>query len=318
MIAPVLPGYQSSENTVFHPAFHFALRNALDNKGYDWLTIKSQFQSPTGPIDLVVFDTRTQKVVFPIEIKRTQSSVRGQGRRQARDYWVNLGVQCQTAFYCVSNLELIELFRDDPARPRTSAQRVTLALGKVGVLEQSTDPVFYDALTQGLEEVLSIVLAEVPYQYANGLTQLQASAESVINDAVRWHQTFMPACFEYIRGSATNIPNLHAHTSSWRSADFYQGNPGRLTQYGRRIDFEHIFCEPTPESNDPAAFLNAILLEAYESGKAHAGGDDIAELVNEILAPRYPGVVETDAELAQLMAILPAFRRGSELQTFLA
>ena len=95
-------------------------------KNLDYVEVRKQYSSPTGPIDLVLFNTISKKVILPIEIKRTQSNVRSGGRRQARDYWQNLGRECETPFYCVSNLELTELFRFESTRPKTSAQHVKL------------------------------------------------------------------------------------------------------------------------------------------------------------------------------------------------
>ncbi|WP_155722708.1 BpuSI family type II restriction endonuclease, partial [Acinetobacter venetianus] len=123
---PRLPTYLDLENAVFHPVFEYAMKEALKLKKLDYVEVRKQYSSPTGPIDIVLFNSRSQKVILPIEIKRTQSNVRGGGRRQARDYWQNLGNECETAFYCVSNLELTELFRFDTTRPKTTAQQVKL------------------------------------------------------------------------------------------------------------------------------------------------------------------------------------------------
>jgi hypothetical protein len=43
-------------------------------------------------------------------------------------------------------------------------------------------------------------------------------------------------------------------------------------------------------------------------------GDDIAELVNEVLKPKGPGIVETDAELAQLLGIVARVSLGRPLK----
>src|SRR5208283_4955634 len=119
MPRPSLPSYSSPENTHFHPVLMAVLEQVINKRGLTHLKVKRQYPSPTGPIDLVLFNEATHKVLLPIEMKRTQSSVRGGGRRQARDYWTNLGSECETLFYCVSNLELTELFRNDQHRPKT-------------------------------------------------------------------------------------------------------------------------------------------------------------------------------------------------------
>lgn len=316
MVRPTIPTYSSPENAVFHPVFKRAAEEALIAKGLSQqLEIIGQFPSPTGPIDFVFFDRATQKVVLPVEIKRTPSSVRGLGRRQARDYWSNLGVQCQTPFYCSTNLELTELFRYDHARPKTSSQRIDLKNAHSGAFDTTNEAVFYNNLIECIGELLGIVLGSLGYEYAVGLSQFQANIEASVNDHSKWHQFFIPACFEYIRGASTDSHNLKNSTSNWRQAGFYSSNPNRLIQLGKSIDFGHVFCEPAPNPSDPDSFNNAVLIEAFDSGKALGNGDDIAELVNEALAPSGLGIVETDAELSQLMAVFARAVLGREIES---
>lgn len=315
MPRPTLPCYSSPENTEFHPVFKQAVKELLTAKGLTRaISIQGQFPSPTGPIDFVLLDSTTNKVILPIEIKRTQSSVRGQGRRQARDYWSNLGSQCQTPYYSVSNLELTELFRHDPARPRTSAQRIKLTHAQAGTLGITSENDFYTNLIACISEILDIISGSQTFSYATGLTQFQTNIESAVNNLTKWHQIFIPTCFEYIRGASSGNTNLRALTTGWRQADFYRSTPTRLIQLGKHVDFEHIFSDPVPIPCDPESFQYSVLLEAYESGKVLGNGDDIAELVNEALAPSGRGIVETDAELAQLMGIVAKAALSRELE----
>jgi len=314
MSRPSLPSYTSPENSTFHPVFKWAMKEALTAKGLtEIISIRGQYPSPTGPIDFVLLDNSTKKVILPIEIKRTQSDVRGQGRRQARDYWTNLGTNCQTLFYYVTNLELTELFRHDTARPRTSAQRLQLDTSIAGELGTTPEDDFYLGLIRCLQKVLDIVLGHLPHVYFTGLSQFQGHVESAVDDHDRWHKIFIPACFEYIRGAATGVRNLKSLTEGWKTASFYSSTPDRLNQLGRNVDFGLVFCDPAPDSGDPAAFMSAVLVEAYESGKALGKGDDIAELVNEVLKPKGPGIVETDTELAQLLGIAARASLGRDL-----
>lgn len=314
MPRPPLPSYSTPENTTFHPVFKRAIEETLISRGLtSSIKIEGQFPSPTGPIDFALIDRTTNKVILPVEIKRTPSGVRGLGRRQARDYWSNLGSQCQTPFYCSTNLEIIELFRYDASRPRTSAQRLKLTNSSAGSLAITSENNFYSALINCLDEVLNVVLGSTSFNYAAGLSQFQQHIEAAVNNQAKWHQIFIPTCFEYIRGASSSIPNLGSKTGGWRSADFYHSTPSRISQLGRMVDFEHIFCEPSPTASDPTAFLPPVLLEAYESGKMLGNGDDIAEIVNEALAPSGLGIVETDTELAQLMGIVAKVALGREL-----
>jgi hypothetical protein len=193
---PPLPSYSSPENTNFHPVFKFAMEAVLVARGLNYIVVQSQYFSPTGPIDLVLFNKSTNKVILPIELKRTQSNVRGGGRRQARDYWVNLASECETPFYCVSNLELIELFRNDSCRPKTSAQRVVLKKPIVGILSSTPEDEFYDQLKICLNEILDLVTGVISFTYINGLPEFQTSLENSITNLDQWHKLFVPVCFE--------------------------------------------------------------------------------------------------------------------------
>ncbi|MFV5591730.1 BpuSI family type II restriction endonuclease [Acinetobacter variabilis] len=314
---PRLPTYSDSENLVFHPVFEYALKEALKQKKLNYVEVRRQYPSPTGPIDLVLFNTKTQKVILPIEIKRTQSNVRGGGRRQARDYWQNLGSKCETQFYCVSNLELIELFRFETTRPKTSAQQVKLQQPISGDLDSRPNShFFYQTLIENICDVLDIVLGNKPYIYAVGLPELQNNLESAVNDPDLWHKLLIPTCFEYIRGAASKIDHLN---NSWKPASFYAHNPTRLIASGKKIDFEHVFKEPAPAANDKVVFSTTILTEAYNAGKELGGGDEIAELINEILTdyvPKKQGIVETDTELARLLAVIAKVTLGRKLEEY--
>jgi len=299
---------------VFHPVFKAAAEEAIARKGLTaTIVIRGQYPTPTGPADFVLFNNTTQRVLLPIEIKRTQGSVRGPGRRQARDYWANLG--CATPFYCTSNLELVELFRDDPHRPRTSAQRVQLTNAHAGQLGVTPINDFYDNLILCIEEILDLLLGVSCPVYVAGLVQFQTNIENAVSNVSTWHKIFIPACFEYIRGAATRSGQLSTRTASWRTADFFQSNPQRLNQLGSAVDFEHIFKNPAPDPSDPIAFAQGVLREVYESGRALGQGDDIAELVNEALAPSGMGIVETDVELAQLLSVVARVALGRDLNS---
>lgn len=316
MARPNLPLHTDPENSHFHPVFKVAAEEVLLSKGLEThISVKSQFPSPTGPIDLVLFNNRTNKVLLLIEIKRSQSGVKGGGRRQARDYWQNLGAKRANPYYCVSNLELVELFRHDDAKPRTSAQRLILNNPIAGQLEVTPKDIFYEQLKTTIEEVLAIILGQTAFNYAGGLTQLQTNLETNASDHDAWHKLLIPVCFEYIRGAATQITELRAKTTGWKSASLYKNTPNRLIELGSSIDFAHVFRGPVSNAKDPVAFANAVIKEAYEAGKTLGQGDDIAELVNELLAtPIAPGIVETDAELAQLLAIVARDALGRELR----
>ena len=49
---------------------------------------------------------------------------------------------------------------------------------------------------------------EKPAEYTVGLTQFQTNLESVLDDPASWHQLFIPAGFEYIRGASSQLLSL--------------------------------------------------------------------------------------------------------------
>ncbi len=317
MNRPSLPTYLDSENDFFHPVFKKASEEALISKGlYNEIQVKGQYPSPTGPIDFVFYSIKTKKVLLPIEIKRTQSSARGPGRRQARDYWSNLGLMCQTKFYCVSNLEITELFRFDRNKPRTLSQKIKLDNSNVGSLIGADEDLFYNKLVKCIEEILDIVLEMRGYVYNSGLTQFQTLMEASVGDPLKWHKNFIPASFEYIRGASKNSDNLKSYTLRWKDATFYNDNPGRLITLGEKINFSHIFTPPIPDVNaDSLAFQQQVLSEVFDCGRLYGAGDDIAEIVNNMLAPKGLGIVETDMELAQLVSIFGKVSLGRALNS---
>lgn len=316
MKRPSLPQYSSPENDFFHPPFKYAAEEAIERMGLvGKIALKGQFYSPTGPVDFVLYDLITNKIIAPVEIKRVPSSVRGQGRRQARDYWSNFGNQMQTKFYCVSNLEITELFRYEASKPRTASQKIEIPSFSAGNLASCNEEDFYENLINIVISILKIILGIDDYRYSLGLSQLQQSIFVAKDDYDRWHKLFMPACYEYILGASKSHHHLTNKTKKWKNAIFYAGNSNRIMQLGKEINFINIFSPPCPDyKTDCDAFDSLVLKEVHESGKYLGQGDDIAELVYEILAPTGQGIVETDPELANLLAIISKYALNRELE----
>lgn len=314
MSRPALPGYTSSENTAFHPVFRQAAEEALKQKSLSTrLEVVPQYPTPSGPADFVFRYRDTGKILLPAEIKRTKSSVRGPGRRQARDYRNNLGDQCGP-FYCASNLELTEFFRDDARRPQTSAQKIKLRNDYAGELPTTGIALFYTDLIAAISEMIDIAMGRVAYEYVTGLSTFQGHIAGSLGTPQSWHKLFMPVCYEYIRGTGSKGNAFKDKTANWRSASLYKETPARLIELGRAIDFESAFQAPAPDRGDPVAFRNAILEEAYDSGQKLGRGDDIGALVNELLIESDPSLTPTDIDLAQLMASLGKVTLGRDLK----
>ncbi|OPY60051.1 MAG: hypothetical protein A4E56_02936 [Pelotomaculum sp. PtaU1.Bin065] len=302
---PPLPKITDPENSYFHPVFKYAAEEALKICGFNKeIEVVGQYPSGSGPIDFVFRRIASGKILIPIEIKRSKTSVRGLGRRQSRDYWNNLGNTCETPFYCTSNLELTELFRNDQHRPKTSAQLIKLT-NPIIILGKTKENIFYEAFINCLCEVVGIVIGGSQYSYVTAFTQFQTHIENRNSNPREWHKLFVPMCFEYIRGAASNYSSLTRRTLMWKSAGYYQTNPKRLIELGRKVDFEGVFKYPCPDPNDNEAFTYGILEEASNSGKYLGGGDEVAEVVGEVVTEYIDkGYIETDPELANLLAII--------------
>ncbi|MBE6365854.1 MAG: hypothetical protein E7053_08950 [Lentisphaerae bacterium] len=295
---PKIPSYSDSENNVFHPVFAHALNLVLKERKLDSdVTVQSQFQTPTGPADFVLLRKSTGKVIIPIEIKRTQSGVRGLGRRQARDYQQNLATIAETTFYCVSNLELTELFCNAKGHETTLSQKIKLSTPQNALLEKGQDDLLKKNLITVINEIFDIIFFNNPFSYVAGLSNFEYLLRNTIDGVKYWHESLLPFCFEYIRGSS----QLTVKTRSWRSAYAYKKNPQRLVELGKQIDFQNIFAYPLAREEH---FDMHILQDAYNSGQCFGDGDDFSALVGDILFEPQSGIVETDFDLARLLAII--------------
>lgn len=297
MNKPKIPSYSDSENNCFHPVFHYVLEEALKQRNYTDLKVVKQFKTPVGPADLALVRKSTGKVVLPIEIKRTKSGVRGLGRRQARDYQQNLTASSETNFYCASNLELTELFKNEPQRKTTLSQQIKLSAPQNATLESGHDDKIIPMLRKVIEEILDVVVERKQYVFVAGLSEFETRLKEIGADSSAWHKSLLPFCFEYIRG----VSDLTNRTSSWKSALAYKSNPKRLIDLGGAINFDKIFSAPESDAKD---FVSTTLVDAFAAGKSFADGDDVSSMVEDILFKPQDGIVETDSDLANLLAVL--------------
>lgn len=295
MSKPNIPRYSDSENGCFHPVFHYVLNEILKQRNYTDFRIEKQRQTPVGPVDLVLARKSTGRVVLPIEIKKTRSGVRGCGRRQARDYQQNLAASSETAFYCVSNLELTELFKNEPRRKTTLSQQIKLTAPQNATLESGHDDKIIDTLRKVMEEILDIVVEKRQHTFVAGLSEFETRLKEVEADRAAWHKSLLPFCFEYIRG----VPDLTNKTNGWRPAMAYKSNPKRLIGLGSAINFEKIFSGPESDEQD---FVGTSLADAFAAGRSFSDGDDVSSMIEDILFKPQEGIVETDADLANLLA----------------
>lgn len=298
---PNLPKRFEPENTHFHPPVRYAVEAALVNLGLtNKYVVKAQYPSPTGPIDLVIFNVFTNKVALPIEVKRSQMDVRGGGRRQSRDYWQNLSSNRESPFYCVTNIEITEIFRFDEMRARTDAQQLSLASDYTTDLHVNSEEQIYIAMTKIFEEALLLLEGKTDFEYKNGLLQIAENVQRLKGSPKALQDFLEPVIFEYIRGHARKETVLGAKTKTWKNAQYY-GSLNRLRDLLSDAGFSRNLLKGTSLPD----FINAdplILSEAANAGGLGGEGQDLAELVHQaIYTQGIGGVVETDAELVALL-----------------
>lgn len=302
-----LPKTTDNEVAIFHPYFQDAADQALISLGLkDEYSVVHHHPTSSGIVDFVILRNDSKKVFLTIEVKRTTMSTRSSGRRQARDYYNNLGATMATKYYCSTNLELLELFKDDNSRKETHTQQVLVDEGNVGFFNENTNEEFFNKLVSILKSVILIVINNEGV-YLDKLTNIRNELKNRVDNISDWHQFFIPTIFEYILGMANNSNYLRNAIKSlgWpRTVERYKSTPEKIISKGSALDFHQIFSKPAPKSNDPLCFSSNVLNEAFEAGKASSLGEDIAELVNSILKPKGKGIVETDVELARLLSII--------------
>ena len=303
----VLPKTTDDEVGIFHPYFQDAAEQALILLGLkDEYSVIHHHPTSSGIVDFVILRNDSKKVFLAVEVKRTTMSTRSSGRRQARDYYNNLGSTMATKYYCSTNLELLELFKDNDSRKETHSQQVLLNEGNVGFFYDNTNEEFFNKLVSTLQSVLLIVINNEGV-YLDKLTNIRNELQNRVNNITGWHQFFIPTVFEYILGMSQNSIYLQKSLNllGWpKTVERYKSTPEKILSKGSSLDFHQIFSKPAPKSNDPLCFSSNILNEAFDAGKASSLGEDIAELVNSVLKPVGKGIVETDVELARLLSII--------------
>lgn len=305
---PKLPKYSDDEVESFHPVFKYCAEAAINAIGMEHELIVEHHRSFSGiTVDYSIANKSNNKIVLLVEIKRTISAVEStRYRHQALSYRKEADHLCQTKYYILTNLEQIDLFRYDPLRPRVSSQLIKGSPYISGSLKDDQSDDFLLKLTENIKSILDIVLNDTGH-YDENLDILHGYLSTRLNDQQNWHKFLMPFSYEYIRGSAVNHTNLNAQIQNnrWKAADSYMNQPKRLSDKGSLIDFELVFKDPITDPNDTDAFNNLLLHIAFSNGKNRGKAEDISEIIYDVLSLKdIPGIVETDEELAKLLALI--------------
>ena len=307
-----LPRHTDDEIKVFHPILGYCLNKAIGNlKLSTKLKIEHHKNIGSLTVDFAVINSKTQRIVLPIEVKRTPASISStRYRNQARMYVTEAGKLCQTPFYALTNLEITELYRHDTKRSSVIEQIVEPGAINIGSFYSTNVDDFLLRLIKVLEDFLSTISSN-KYSYKDQIRNLSTLLGLRKNN--RWHEILIPTCFEYIRGA---FKNTSSPTQKWRTATFFSPNPQRLLELGKAVDFRNIFKDPKPSSSDNDVWDPNLIRELYNAGLTRRSGDDFAELVHFVASKgrEAEGLVTTDIELGRFLAALINALLGSEFK----
>lgn len=305
---PPLPNYSDDEVRCFHPIFQIAADRAIARMGLSKQIKVVHHRSFGGIIVDFSFERiGTGRVVLLTEIKRTPRAVEStRYRHQAMSYRKEADAMADTGYYILTNLERADLFRYDSSLPRAASQLIQGSPFQIGSFA-STPATFISELEEFIVQALDIALNDKG-AYHDNLDKLHQILEGFTSSTADWHKILVPVSYEYVRGAAAQYPDLKTRIDSlkWEAADRYARAPDRLKAKGAALDFANIFCDPLPDPSHRLAFDPELLDQAFASGGLRANGEDVADIINSLLAPRGPGIVETDEELARLLALVAA------------
>ncbi|MEK6706061.1 MAG: BpuSI family type II restriction endonuclease, partial [Bdellovibrionota bacterium] len=297
-----IPKYSDDELSVFHPYFRACFDEALRELVLeDDFALQGPFTTRSGQADFALVRIVDSRVLLPIEIKRSPADLRLQGRRQARDYWNNIGPRREGPYFLATNLEIVELFKSDSQRAITESQLLETRLALVGKFATTRPSDFFLRLKASLCEILEIVVNGVVVPYVASVQGFAESLNAVKGEPVRWQQTQALFAFEYLRSALNEFDAYRPEVRTWSKAENYLNNLTRLHDLVSRIDFEPAFQDLEHPLSPALTVSSEALREAYLAGGNEGSGDDFSGVVNEILG-NVPGLVETDADLARLVA----------------
>ncbi|ARD47514.1 BpuSI family type II restriction endonuclease [Sporosarcina sp. P33] len=309
----VLPVYTDSEVTVFHPLCEKALNDALLQLKLDsTYTVKHHEYIGSLEADFVIQNKVTKKYLIFIEVKRTKASLTStRYRKQAQSYVTEASVRAEKPYYCLTNLEVIEIFKHDDSRPIVSQQ--LLEPGPILVGDFSDMPQnFYDNLVKSFMDVINMAFKDSG-KYILSTSRLYSMLDTRKNNLDSWHQTLMVTGYEYIRGAlkGQNVKN------SSKDAVYFQNRPDKLMAEGKKIDFKDLFSSPFPNSADKDLWDVNFLSELNSLGEKTLTGDELAELIHSVAikGKEHDGIVPTDIELGKVLSILSHHILDRELKS---
>ena len=311
------PRYTDDEVEIFHPFFAKCAQNAIKDKGLENELHVVHHRSFNGiTVDFSIERVKSKRIVLLVEVKRTKSAVEStRYRHQALSYRKEADHLCETPYYILTNIEHTDIFRYDANKPRVSSQLIKGSPFSCGDFNSYPVDEFIKHYSNRLGNIIDTALDDSG-EYDQNLDFLYDFLQDKVDNYESWHSSFMPFSYEYIRGAAFNYNELRNKIKSlnWKAADNYISTPLRLSEKGSQVDFSHVFKEPLPAAYNQSSFQKVLLKSAYYNGKSRGKGDDVSEIVYDLLAPIGLGIVETAPELANLLSVLSKIELNRPLE----
>lgn len=307
-----LPTYEDDEVKVFHPICENALNLAIKNLGLD-----SEFDvihhEPIGSlvVDFVIVRKSTKKYILFIEVKRTPAAVSSTRYRiQAQSYVQEAISFVEKPYYLITNLEVLDLFKYDNSRPSVTQQIIEPSTIRVGTFSDNPNT-FFQSLVESFEEIISIVINDqgTYKKLAGSFIPMIEEYKSIHN---KWHQGLIVAGYEYIRG----VLKASNRKINWKAALNYRNKPYKIVENLKTVNFNKLVEPPFPISNFKEIWNITMLEDLEELGQKTMSGDAMAEIIHtSVIAGReHEGLVPTDLELANVLAILSRYILGRDLR----
>lgn len=306
-----LPIYDDDEVKVFHPICESALNSALENLGLsDEFEVKHHEAVGSLEADYVIIRKSTKKYVLFVEVKRKPAAVSSTRYRiQAQSYVQEAQSAVEKPYYAITNLEVLDIFKYDNARPSVTQQLIEPSTMRIGTF--SDDPnIFYQNLVSAFEQIITIVINDQG-KYKELTGSFIPMLENNVLEQGKWHQSLIVAGYEYIRG----VLKASNRKVTWKSALNYKNRPNKLVENIKSINFSSLIIPPLPVSNDNELWNTAMLEDLEELGQKTMSGDAMAELIHSIAISgrEHEGLVPTDLELANILAILSRYVLARDL-----
>jgi hypothetical protein len=255
---PTAPEYHQSEVDYFHPYLQEVLERVIEQYHEGQFEVLHHEYIGTIESDLIVKNCSTGRYQLMIEVKRSPNAINStRNQLQALSYISEANPALlvgENPYYVLTNIERTELFRY--SREKTSVHQQKIKQGPFtggSFTDGSTD--FFNRCVEVFNEILNISIDDSG-EYVQSNQVLNTLLRRNKGNHPEWHKTFITTGFEYIRGALS--------PDSWAEAIRYKSNPERLMAKGRSLDFENIFTEPHPDSNQPDLWEQDFLNEIYK------------------------------------------------------